>query len=125
MDFMTEITTIAEMHGGIIETKTAEQHGISRAMLSKLYKEEKYSGLPRDSTFFLTIFKMNFCLSAGDPEKSFFRMRPLCFFTASLIERHLSIRSPHRQDVFRRSKSNQSARCTTSNRSYLNLERLH
>ena len=41
MDFMRELTTIAEMHGGIIETRIAEQHGISRAMLSKLYKEEK------------------------------------------------------------------------------------
>ena len=41
MDFMRELTTIAEMHGGIIETKIAEQQGISRAMLSKLYKEEK------------------------------------------------------------------------------------
>lgn len=41
MDFMKKLATIAESHGGIIETKIAEQHGISRAMLSKLYKEEK------------------------------------------------------------------------------------
>ena len=41
MDFMRELTVIAEAHGGIIETKIAEQHGISRAMLSKLYKEER------------------------------------------------------------------------------------
>lgn len=41
MDFISELAAIAEAHGGIIETKIAEQHGISRAMLSKLYKEEK------------------------------------------------------------------------------------
>ena len=41
MDFMGELTAIAELNGGIIETKIAEQHGISRAMLSKLYKEMK------------------------------------------------------------------------------------
>jgi len=41
MDFMRGLAAIAEAHGGIIETKIAEQHGISRAMLSKLYKEGK------------------------------------------------------------------------------------
>lgn len=41
MDFMYELTGIANVNGGIIETKIAEQHGISRAMLSKLCKEEK------------------------------------------------------------------------------------
>ena len=41
MDFMREIAAIAEANGGIIETKIAEQRGISRAMLSKLYKEDK------------------------------------------------------------------------------------
>ena len=41
MDYMTELTAIAKAHGGIIETKTAAQHGISKAMLYKLCKEEK------------------------------------------------------------------------------------
>ena len=41
MQYMTEISTIATHHGGIIETKIAAEHGISRAMLSKLCKEEK------------------------------------------------------------------------------------
>lgn len=41
MNFMGELAAIAKMNGGIIETKTAEQHGVSRAMLSKLYKEGK------------------------------------------------------------------------------------
>ena len=41
MDFMTELAAIAKRHGGIIETKVAGEHGISKAMLSKLCKEEK------------------------------------------------------------------------------------
>lgn len=38
---MTELTAIAKSHGGIIKTKIAAQHGISKAMLYKLCKEDK------------------------------------------------------------------------------------
>ena len=38
---MTELAAIAKMHGGIIETRKAAEHGISKAMLYKLCKEEK------------------------------------------------------------------------------------
>ena len=41
MDYMTELTAIAKTHGGVIETKTAAQRGISKAMLYKLCKEDK------------------------------------------------------------------------------------
>ncbi len=41
MDYMAELTAIAKSHGGIIETKTAAQYGISKAMLYKLCKEDK------------------------------------------------------------------------------------
>lgn len=41
MDYMEALSAIAKANGGIIETKVAEQQGISRAMLSKLCKEEK------------------------------------------------------------------------------------
>ena len=41
MDYMTELTAIAKMHGGIIETRKAAEYGISKAMLYKLCKEEK------------------------------------------------------------------------------------
>lgn len=41
MDYMTELTAIAESHGGIIETKIAAQRGISKAMLYKLCKEDE------------------------------------------------------------------------------------
>lgn len=41
MDYMTELTAIAKSHGGIIKTKIAAQHGISKAMLYKLCKEDK------------------------------------------------------------------------------------
>ena len=41
MDYMTELKTIAINNGGIIETKIAAEHGISKAMLYKLCKENK------------------------------------------------------------------------------------
>ena len=41
MEYMAELSAIAKMHGGIVETKIAAQHGISRAMLYKLCKEER------------------------------------------------------------------------------------
>ena len=41
MDYMVELATIANANGGIIETKTAAQRGISKAMLYKLCKAEK------------------------------------------------------------------------------------
>ena len=41
MDYMTELNTISKNNGGIIETKIAAEHGISKAMLYKLCKENK------------------------------------------------------------------------------------
>lgn len=41
MDFIAELGVIAQNHGGIIETKIAAEHGISRTILYKLCKEEK------------------------------------------------------------------------------------
>ena len=41
MDYMIELTAIAKSHGGIIETKIAAEHGISKAMLYRLCKEAK------------------------------------------------------------------------------------
>ena len=41
MDYINEVAAIASEHGGIIEAKIAAQHGISKAMLYKLCKEEK------------------------------------------------------------------------------------
>ena len=40
-DTMAKLTAIAQEHGGLIETKIAVAHGISKAMLSKLYKENR------------------------------------------------------------------------------------
>lgn len=41
MNYMEKLTAIARDHGGIIDTKTAAEHGISKAMLYKLCKNEK------------------------------------------------------------------------------------
>ena len=39
MNYINKLTEIAEENGGIIETKAAEQQGISRSMLSNLYQK--------------------------------------------------------------------------------------
>ena len=41
MDYINELIAIAQEYGGIIETKIAVAHGISKAMLYKLCKENK------------------------------------------------------------------------------------
>ena len=41
MNYMMELVVIAKEHGGIIQTKVAAQHGISKAMLYKLCKENQ------------------------------------------------------------------------------------
>ena len=41
MDYMAELAAIAKENGGIIETKTAAQYGISKAMLYKLCLAEQ------------------------------------------------------------------------------------
>ena len=41
MDYMTELNALAREHGGIIETKTAAAHGISKAMLYKLCRDNR------------------------------------------------------------------------------------
>lgn len=41
MNYMITLSAIAKSHGGIIETKIAAEHGISKAMLYKLCKEDK------------------------------------------------------------------------------------
>lgn len=41
MDYIAKLTAIAKSHGGIIETRISEQHGISKAMLYNLCKEHK------------------------------------------------------------------------------------
>ena len=41
MDYMSELAAIANSNGGIIETRIAAQHGISKAMLYKLCKQDR------------------------------------------------------------------------------------
>ena len=52
MDFMSELAAIAKEHGGIIETKTAAQYGISKAMLYKLCKEDKIQRIVKGQYIF-------------------------------------------------------------------------
>ena len=60
MDYIAELVAIAKEHGGIIETKIAVQHGISKAMLYKLCKEDKIHRIVRGQ-YFLMIWRMNCC----------------------------------------------------------------
>lgn len=41
MNYIPQLAAIAKAHGGIIETKTAVQHGISKATLYRLCQEDK------------------------------------------------------------------------------------
>jgi predicted transcriptional regulator of viral defense system len=41
MTSLEKLTAIAQEHGGLIETKVAAEHGVSKAMLYKLCKENK------------------------------------------------------------------------------------
>lgn len=47
MNFVEELKSIAERNGGIIETAVAAERGISRAMLSKLYKKNVIQRITR------------------------------------------------------------------------------
>lgn len=62
MDFIAELNAIAKKHGGIIETKIAAQHGISRMMLYKLCKKNKIH----------RITKGQYILSDDMPDELFF-----------------------------------------------------
>ncbi|MDD6044770.1 MAG: hypothetical protein PUC76_03870 [Clostridia bacterium] len=42
MDYIAELAAIAREHGGIIETKIAAQHDISKAMFSYESTEEEF-----------------------------------------------------------------------------------
>jgi predicted transcriptional regulator of viral defense system len=47
MTAMSKLTAIAQKHGGLIETKIASEHGVSKATLSKLCKENKLQRIVR------------------------------------------------------------------------------
>lgn len=47
MNSVNKLASIAMEHGGIIETKTALEHGISKSMLYKLCKEDKIHRIAR------------------------------------------------------------------------------
>ena len=92
MDYMTELAAIANKNGGIIETKTAAQRGISKAMLYKLCKAEKIHRivkgqyvLPEDmQDELLSISRRSgmpciCCIFAV--RRQFFPMKRRCFFT--------------------------------------------
>lgn len=47
MDYIAELSAIAKENGGIIQTKLAAQHGVSKAMLCKLCKADRIHRIAR------------------------------------------------------------------------------
>ena len=101
MDYIAELAAIAKEHGGIIETKIAAQHGISKAMLYKMCKEDKIHRivkgqyiLPDDmDDELLSISKRStqiICASSGRTKVSsknrdqFFPFRIICLHSESV-----------------------------------------
>ena len=55
MNSMNELVSIAKEHGGIIETKTAAERGVSKNMLYKLCKKNKTIFMKTPSVILNTI----------------------------------------------------------------------
>ena len=81
MDYMTELAAIANKNGGIIETKTAAQRGISKAMLYKLCKAEKIHRIVKGQYVLPEDMQTSCCPLAAGLERLFFPMKRRCSFT--------------------------------------------
>lgn len=79
MDYMTELAAIAKKHSGIIETKTEAQHGISKAMLYKLCKEEKISRIAKGQYILLNDLQDELLSITNRFGKNVFLTKLLCF----------------------------------------------
>ena len=120
MDFMTELTVIAKEHGGIIEVKIAAQHGISKAMLYKLCKEDKIHRIVKGQ-YILTNDMQDELLSISKRSET----KQPSIFTAFLTGHLLSIPSLHHPAAFLLRRSSQSARCIISSQNCLISARVH
>lgn len=125
MDFLKELTAIAEEHGGIIETKTAEQHGISRAILSKLHKEEKIQRIAKGQYIFPDDIQDELLSISKRSGKIIFSHE------TALYLHGISDRTPFEYTVtaprgaYLPVRSNRNARSIISSRSFLSLAMPH
>lgn len=81
MDYMTELAAIANKNGGIIETKTAAQRGISKAMLYKLCKAEKIHRIVKGQYVLPEDMQDELLSISRRSGKIIFPMKRRCFFT--------------------------------------------
>ena len=81
MDYMTELAAIANKNGGIIETKTAAQRGISKAMLYKLCKAEKIHRIVKGQYVLPEDMQDELLSISRRSGKIIFSMKRRCFFT--------------------------------------------
>ncbi len=71
MDIITKLQNITKENGGIITTSKAAGIGISHAVLSKLYRDNKYRKSQEDDIFLMTISRMNCSLSGYARKRSY------------------------------------------------------
>ena len=121
MDYMTELTAIAKSHGGIIKTKIAAQHGISKAMLYKLCKENKIQRIVKGQYIFPDDMQAELLAISNRSERVIFSHETALYLHGIPTEPHSSIRLLHRPVVFHLRQSNLNARYITSNPNYLSL----
>ena len=118
MDYIAELAAIAKEHGGIIETKIAAQHGISKAMLYKLCKEDRIHRIVKGQ-YILPDDMEDELLSISVQHKSYSLTKQLCSYMVFRTEHLLNTQSLHRPDASLLQQSKQSVKCTTSSRSCL------
>ena len=113
MDYMTLPAAIAQEHGGIIETKTVIAHGISKAMLYKLCREDKIHRAVQGQ-YILPDDMQDKLLSISMRSHQIILSHE--FFTIFQIGRSLSIRSQRRPIIRCRPQSKKkNARSIASN----------
>lgn len=91
MDYINEIKRITKENGGIIDNKRAASVGISRAMLSKLCKENKIQRLMRGQYILADDMQDELLSIELRPTQLIFHMKQRCSFMEFPIECHLCI----------------------------------
>lgn len=121
MNYMMELATIAKAHGGIIENKIAAQHGITKAMLYKLCKEDKIHRIVKGQYILPDDMQDELLSISKRSENIIFRTRRRSIFMEFLTALHLSMRLLHHLGVFRPLQLNLNVKCITSSRNCLSL----
>lgn len=120
MDYMTELSTIAKAHGGIIETKIAAQRGISKAMLYKLCKENRIHRIMKGQYILPDDIQDELLAISNRSNKVIFSHETALYLHGISDAHHLNIRSLHRLTVFRLRQSSRNVRCIISSLNCLN-----